>query len=558
MLELTSVKLNNFLSYQNQEFSFPEGQFLVLGENRDSEISQSNGSGKSSLFDAVIYAIYGKSDRNYQRRGTNDTFVELNFNYNDKSYKLIRYFKHKDYKNSVRIFENDEEITFHTKKDTQSLINSIFKLSYENFISSIIYKQGLSVKISTLKPTQRKEYFSNLITFDFNSVESAVKLDLTSLEKKLNEKQIEIQELKQQIAGLEGELKAYQSMSNNQNENINIEEVKSQLNELLIQINNQNEIINKLSAELELLNSEYRKNLNQITSQISSIQTKISQIDSLLSKSICPVCNQKIENKKLFMAKRNILSSQLNKLSNQKNELDKFYEAKISDLKSELNKRMEELRKLESKKAELLTLLNKSTNQQNINEDKIKELESKLNSLKSQLETYQSEYDNLSFEYERLKSFLKLVQPSGELRTVILLNYIELYNQILFDLIPNIFPEFSNIKLQISNDYKSIDITGVDYASLSGGEKRRLDFALQLTFSEFISYLSNVDINIRVFDEVFDGLDFNSINQIISFIKDFFPDKSVYFISHNDNLKSLFENTILVIKENGISRIHQS
>jgi DNA repair exonuclease SbcCD ATPase subunit len=56
---------------------------------------------------------------------------------------------------------------------------------------------------------------------------------------------------------------------------------------------------------------------------------------------------------------------------------------------------------------------------------------------------------------------------------------------------------------------------------------------------------------------VLDNLDEASALKVVSFLKDYYPDKAIYVISHDQSLKSLFDSVVKVVKENGISRIEE-
>ena len=79
MVNFKRVVLNDFISFEKEVFDFKQGNYLVLGDNKDSSIASSNGAGKSALFDSVVFALYGKIDRNPVRKQGKECFVVLEF-----------------------------------------------------------------------------------------------------------------------------------------------------------------------------------------------------------------------------------------------------------------------------------------------------------------------------------------------------------------------------------------------------------------------------------------------------------------------------------------------
>lgn len=90
------------------------------------------------------------------------------------------------------------------------------------------------------------------------------------------------------------------------------------------------------------------------------------------------------------------------------------------------------------------------------------------------------------------------------------------------------------------------------YNSLSGGERCRICFALNLA----ISKVTNINFGFLMFDEVLNGLDDVGKNQVMRVFKELESQyETIFVIDHTTEFKSLFTNNILVRKSNGISRV---
>lgn len=97
---------------------------------------------------------------------------------------------------------------------------------------------------------------------------------------------------------------------------------------------------------------------------------------------------------------------------------------------------------------------------------------------------------------------------------------------------------------------------GNTYISNSSGEKRRIDIAVNLALQDLIAARSSKKLNIAFFDEVFDTLDATGVEKVVDLLQDMAKEKSSLFvITHNNDLKSLFTNSIKIVKQNGYSTL---
>ena len=95
-----------------------------------------------------------------------------------------------------------------------------------------------------------------------------------------------------------------------------------------------------------------------------------------------------------------------------------------------------------------------------------------------------------------------------------------------------------------------------DYNSLSSGEKRRVDIAISLSLQDMVMTRFGDDINLLAYDELFESLDAVGSENVIELLRQKLKDVStIIIISHNEDLKPLFDKTIMVTKEQGISTL---
>lgn len=98
MLQIISVKGENFRSFKNFDFQIKEGLWVVKGDNKDDSSSDSNGSGKSTLFcDSIIWCLTGNTvggldseDDVVNLKTKKDCLVEVTINDNGHLTKVTR------------------------------------------------------------------------------------------------------------------------------------------------------------------------------------------------------------------------------------------------------------------------------------------------------------------------------------------------------------------------------------------------------------------------------------------------------------------------------------
>lgn len=166
---LERIQLDNFLSHGNTTFNFDHGVTVFVG---------SNGSGKSSIIDAITFALYGKHTRGHNsnliRRGSTGTMIQLTFGMNSKRYQVTRSL---DSKGSL-IGAKLEQITDNgivplaygeRKQMGESMsdeTSNIIGLDYERLKVAAVVQQGELNAILQKKPSEFKELLNSLIGID--------------------------------------------------------------------------------------------------------------------------------------------------------------------------------------------------------------------------------------------------------------------------------------------------------------------------------------------------------------------------------------------------------
>lgn len=171
-MNLNKIRIENFKSFGNTtteiDLSF-HGKKLLVGKN---------GTGKTSIFDALVWCMYGKTelkaDNVVNKLTKANCKVEVFFEDGGNEYVITRYRKHNIHNNSVYLFENGENITPRTITDTQYLIEEIVGIDYRALISSVVlssetYKNFLR-ESNSVRLTIFDSVFSLKEIMDYNKI----------------------------------------------------------------------------------------------------------------------------------------------------------------------------------------------------------------------------------------------------------------------------------------------------------------------------------------------------------------------------------------------------
>ena len=341
-INFKKIDIENFRSIQNATVELAnQGTVIVKGINEYEENALSNGSGKSSVFEAIIFALFDETssgEKDVANRIINNGYsVNLYFSVDGDNYTISRYSK--GTKSNVVLYKNDVDISARNKTDTNKLIISILGITKSIFLDSVFLSQSVSTNLTSLTPTARKERLEILTNTDYtiNNFKEMLKceqtkyegncvkakLDLTKLEGKvdaINSQKLDIQskinKIDEQIARrnalgnletIEDEIQTAQKNIEIQNYDLEqkelaitaqetkIEEYRKTGEDNLIERDNLNTIIvakreecSNLSNNIDNLNLF----INQCNREIIRLQNEIVKIKN---SDTCPTCGRKYE-----------------------------------------------------------------------------------------------------------------------------------------------------------------------------------------------------------------------------------------------------------------------
>ena len=146
-IRFKSVEINNFRSIEKAKILLEQrGIVIVKGINEYEDKATSNGSGKSSIFESILFALFEETSEGEKdvanRIINNGYYICLNFQIDENEYKIIR--ENDGKRSSVQLYKNDKEISARNKTDTNKLIIQILGVNKNLFLDSIFLSQNVT------------------------------------------------------------------------------------------------------------------------------------------------------------------------------------------------------------------------------------------------------------------------------------------------------------------------------------------------------------------------------------------------------------------------------
>ena len=174
IINFKRIKFSNFFSFKYADIDLTNrGYTIVKGVNNNPiDNSQSNGSGKSSIWEAISYALTGTTIRGVKdvvnNKGDDGAIVELEFDIDNDHYRVCRYKDTKEFKTDLKIYINGEDKSGKGIRDSEKLLAQyIPDLNAQLIGSVIVLGQGLPQRFTNNTPSGRKEILEKLSKSDF-------------------------------------------------------------------------------------------------------------------------------------------------------------------------------------------------------------------------------------------------------------------------------------------------------------------------------------------------------------------------------------------------------
>ena len=568
MITFQKIRWKNFLSTGDQ---FSEIDFQ---QNATNLIVGTNGTGKSTVLDALTFSLFNKPFRKINKsqlvNATNekDARVEVEFDINGRQYLVRRCIK-------PNLFEIEVDgQKMHKQADDRAmqkiLEENILKVNYKSFTQIVILGSSAFVPFMQLSGTNRREVIEDLLDIRIFSA-----MNLIIREKIKNQKdEIRVLDLSRENVKdkLEMQKKFIEELENRGKENIKGK--KEKINNLIKETDEY--LVTNEELELEVTGliedqekvtgaNKKLKTLNKYKGQLTQkVSTITKEHKFFTDNTVCPTCTQDIE--------ESFRLNRINDAQTKAKELQTGFQELEKAIKNE-----EEREHLFTKLSKEITKLNNDISQNNTrisgHNRQIRDLESEIQKLTTQLANRNTEDEKLKEFNQSLQNIFKeladkktdimyhdfaysLLKDDG-VKTKIIKKYLPLINQQVNRYL-QMMDFYINFKLdeEFSETIESPIHENFSYSSFSEGEKMRIDLALLFTWREVARVKNSVNTNLLIMDEVFDSsLDGMGTDEFLKIIRFVIKDANVFVISHKADLHDKFNSVIRFEKVKGFSRI---
>ena len=569
MITFEKIKWRNLLSTGN---AWTE---VDLNRSTTTLIVGKNGEGKSTILDALIFALYGRPFRKVKKDQLVNSIngknleVEIEFSTAGRQYKVLRGAK----PNKLEIWSDGIKLdSFASNADTQTYLQTqIIGFTWRTFSKMVILGSANYMPFMQISAWQRRQVIEDILEIRIFTTMNELLLERQKLtrEQLLNaenaitiaKKDVDAQrELLDQLSNVKEEAieKINEKIRANEESSKNIQ---AQVNDLIKQVeelNNQisdTDQVNKDLEEAKKLMAGYDNKKSGITNDIAFFETN----------EVCPQCEQGIEHEH----KNNILTKLNSKLGKASDNL-----LSLSQALEKLNKRYNEITSINSKIMEKntevsalnqsLTLLSKTNSDLieeqsglNIDDDNVVNQKTKLKDLAKSAVNAVEEKTNIE-EQKQIEDVSKTLLADTGIKTEIIRQYLPIINKLINKYLQamDFFVHFE-LDEDFNETIRSRYRDEFTYDSFSEGEKLRIDLAILFTWRQIAKMKNSVNTNLLLLDEIFYiSMDMSATDLFQQVLNELCEGTNVFVISHKgDQLFDKFRSVIKFVKKNDFSSI---
>jgi DNA repair exonuclease SbcCD ATPase subunit len=616
------MRAENFAGFVEFDMDLgKQGLVFVIGDNRDTEAATSNGACKSGLFKALGWCLYGEAidgepgDR-VIHRGAKSARVVVNLMDGEDAYSIVR----ERWKQSPKLYleKNGEAVTA-AKADLQRAINALIGVDWEGFRNTVLYGQGDRDRFvyPTTKDAERKGILHRMLgtgVFELCHVEA--KRRRLAIDKELDLARANVERLTQRIDDhdLDALYKRKEGHADDVAERvrelttaarelaesaklagatIDAPALRSELSELDGKLATgrtaRTEAVTARGAARDQVKADSQHKAN-LTAELRAHTAALTQLKG----ERCPVCTGDLskghakEHRAELLARGEALAVELQEAGRREQEAlraERGAERALVELdeqqrrlgerraraKAQLDaldtakERVRELAARSREKAEEARVIRDAPNPHLAPymqaRKKVRALKSERKAARASLKTLAGELELLTFW---VRGFGPTGIPSFALDAVMPLLTDRANHYLMTLACGDISIHFSTQRELKGGEMRdeigiSWTIEGIENYPPSGGQWKKMEIATNFALMDLVRTREGSHVNILCLDECLDGLDSEGRQRVVDLLQSLRKEReSIFLISHDPDLAETFERTLIVVKENGVSRLERA
>ena len=614
MIEFQSVGFTNFMPFAEGRFNFlSSGLHIVVGRNEAREDrAESNGSGKSALFEALAWGLYGRTLRGtlvseVVKIGEDTAIVQVDFKKDGSEYTVLR-MRDNEAAQTTLYFRDSHgvELAATSVNETQKIINQTLGMTFEVFKNTVCFGQGLPYRFVQATDAEKKKVLDDILDLKWIELARSRAGNVLTQIAALVAAQARLiasanEDWRRASVRKDEAVAAFEKMDSLRLREIEkkIETLEKVKEKLVVKKAALDSEADSLFCSFNALRNGYpdlapaRDAVTLKTAALEEAVERRERVKELAAQGICPTCEQEVP--KFFSVEAVAQVEEEVAKRTAELEVAKVGFKKLSDLDRKrladgdaVRKKLEAVRMGARVAAadmalvgnEIEKLLKESAEAQRgetlgaVLSDEIRRCDEDLRVLDLRMVALAKGNEEMTAAMESLSLWKEYFGTRGVksrlMATVIpFLNAkVDEYASILIG--PDFRVSFKlagdpgNERLEVDMDdpHPEVPIEAgetartVTYGMGSGGERRRVDLAVLLAMFDLVSSISGVETNVQIFDEVFENLDRSGMEKAVSLLRRKALSRGIYVISHDARLADDFDSVITVRRDElGVSRI---
>ena len=569
MILFKSVTYKNFLAAGNTPITIDlsnHGSTLIIGQN---------GAGKSTIIEAIVFALFNKSFRKVNKNqlinsiNEKDCVAEVEFSVGSVEWKVRRGIKpniFEIYKNGMILDQSSSAV------DQQKWFEqSVLKLNYKSFTQIVVLGSSTFVPFMQLPAASRREIIEDLLDIRiFSTMNVILKERVKTTTEELKHFESEINFLKEKADMQKSHIKtlektAKKTITQKKDKIVELEsgiqKVNEEIDQLYVQISEKEEQLKKfdgIETQIKKLEKEINTNLNLIA------RTEKEQ-DFFKDHDTCPKCTQTLSDD----LKQNQLAESI-KIIDDANSIVEKYKSELKKTNNLLSNQA----KINGDLADLNWSVRSNINTINSTNKIVNEIRQEIVDLENDNVDIEGEKEKLTAiankgvsvqqtivelkqdrrNYDLISTLLK----DGGIKSMIIKKYLPVMNQLINKYLQalDFYVNFT-LDEEFNESIKSRYRDDFTYSSFSEGEKMRIDLALMFTWRSIAKLKNSANTNLLILDEVFDSsLDVAGTEDFLRIIRGIYDDTNIFVISHKGEiLLDKFDRVLRFEKVKNFSKV---